>query len=78
MTILGFGATIAGMIGRPCKQSIKWFKRAINPADLAVLLAAGNGDSSEGWRELLAVYRHLYMLGYRQGMRPENIRLVTK
>jgi len=66
------------MKGRPCKQSIKWFKRAITPADLAVLLAAGAGDSSHGWRELLAVYRHLYMLGYRPGMRPENIQLVTK
>jgi hypothetical protein len=61
--------------GRPCKAAIRWFKREIAPADFAVLQAAGAGNTSDGWRELLAIYRHLWMLGWRPGMRPEHIRL---
>jgi hypothetical protein len=31
---------------------------------------------SRGFNEMLAVYAHLHMLGYRPGMRPQNIGLV--
>lgn len=78
MTILGFSARIVGMIGRPCKIDTVAFRRPLTPVARAVLLAAGAGDLSQGWHEILAIYQHLHALGYRPGMRPENIRLVKK
>jgi hypothetical protein len=53
------------------------FRRRLSPADRAVLLAAGAGNITVGFHELLAVYRHLYDMGYRPGMRPENLAVVT-
>lgn len=65
-------------IGRPCKTDTKEFRRPLSPLARAVLLAAGRGDLSRGWNELLALYQHLHAIGYRPGMRPENVALVRK
>jgi len=66
------------MKGRPCKINTVDFRRTLTPVARAVLLAAGSGDLSQGWNEILSVYQHLHTLGYRPGMRPENISLVRK
>jgi hypothetical protein len=65
-------------MGRPCKRDTKQFRRPLTPLARAVLLAAGRGDLSQGWNEILAVYQHLHGIGYRPGMRPEDIILVKK
>jgi hypothetical protein len=69
---------MARMKGRPCKIDTVAFRRPLTPLARAVLLAAGSGDLSQGWHEILAIYQHLHTLGYRPGMRPENIALVKK
>ena len=53
------------------------FRRQLSDADRAILLAAGRGDITVGFRELLSIYRHLYDCGFRPGMRPENLAVVT-
>ena len=72
-------ARIVGMrMGRPSSPDTTFFRRVLSHQDRAVLLALGNGDLSDGWREMLALGQHVYMLGYRQGMRPENIKIIPK
>ncbi len=63
-------------MARPKTYTVQ-FRRRLSPADRAVLLAAGAGDITVGFHELLAVYRHLWMLGWRPGMNPENLVVVT-
>ncbi len=54
--------------GRPASPNAKYFQRQIDEGQRAVLLAAGNGDMSAGWLEVLDAYQELYQLGYRPGM----------
>ena len=61
---------------RPCKPDTLFFKRRLQPAQRSIIRAAGAGDLSRGFNELLAIYAHLHMIGYRPGMRPQNIGLV--
>jgi hypothetical protein len=52
---------------RHCSPNTKYFQRVLSPADRAVLLAAGAGDLSNGFREILAVYVALWNAGLRPG-----------
>lgn len=58
---------------RPCRTDTVQFRRKLTSAQRAVILAAGNGDMTLGFQELLAVYGHLHALGYRPGMPPSAI-----
>ncbi len=60
-------------LGRPANPRAKVFQRHIDDGQRAVLLAAGNGDMSAGWLEVLDVYQHLYSLGFRPGMGHERL-----
>jgi len=62
-------------MGRPCKTTTIAFRRPLTPVSRAILLAAGCGNLSAGWHEVLAVYQHLWALGWRPGMRPENLKV---
>ena len=62
---------------RPCKLDTVQFRRKLTPAQRAVILAAGKGDMTVGFQELLAIYGHLHAIGYRPGMKPDSIGLVT-
>jgi hypothetical protein len=64
-------------MGRPCKPDTRYFKRELTPAQRAIIRAAGAGDLSCGFQELLAVYAHLHAQGFRHGMRPDSIRFVS-
>ena len=55
-------------MGRPASPNAKVLHRKLDDSQRAVLLAAGNGDISAGWLEVLDAYQHLYNLGYRPGM----------
>ena len=61
---------------RPCKPDTKQFLRPLSDAQRAILLAAGAGDITRGWHELLDVYAHLYAQGFRPGMMPDRIRFL--
>ena len=62
---------------RPCRPDTRFFKRELTPAQRAILRAAGAGDITRGWHELLDVYAHLYAQGFRPGMMPDKIRFVS-
>lgn len=58
---------------RPCKLDTVQFRRKLTPAQRAIILAAGAGDMTRGFQELLAIYGHLHAIGYRPGMPPSSI-----
>jgi hypothetical protein len=58
---------------RPCKPDTVQFRRKLTPAQRAIIRTAGAGDLTRGFDELMAIYSHLYALGYRPGMPPSSI-----
>ena len=58
---------------RPCKLDTVNLFRRISDDERAVLLAAGAGDLSEGFRNLLAIYTVLHNQGFRPGDSLERI-----
>ena len=52
---------------RPCKIDTVNFFRRIDDQERAILLAAGGGDISRGFRDLLAIYATLHNHGFRPG-----------
>lgn len=49
--------------GRPASIRTRKFCRYLTPADAQILAAAGAGDISAGFRNLLALYQEVYELG---------------
>jgi hypothetical protein len=72
----GYIVHMTHKMARPCKPDTIWFKRELRPAQRAVIRAAGAGDLSQGFEELIAIYGHLYAMGFRPGMTPDKIRFV--
>ena len=62
---------------RPCKLDTVNFFRRISDGERAVLLAAGAGDLSEGFRNLLAIYTVLHNQGFRPGDSLERISILA-
>ena len=52
---------------RPCSPHTRFFSRSLSDAQRAILLAAGDGDISIGFREVLLAYAALWNAGYRPG-----------
>lgn len=50
---------------RPCKVDTVQFRRRLNDQERAILLAAGAGCLTRGFRNMLDVYAALHNLGYR-------------
>jgi hypothetical protein len=63
---------------RPCKLDTVNFFRRIKDDERAILLAAGAGDLSEGFRNLLAIYAALHNAGFRPGDNIEDLLIVAK
>ena len=63
-------------VGRPAEPTVRYFQRRLGDAERSVLLAAGNGDMSAGFLEVLDAYRHFYNLGLRPDMALESVTLV--
>ena len=62
---------------RPCKLDTVNFFRRLKDDERAVLLAAGAGDLSEGFRNLLAIYTALHNAGFRPGDSFERISILA-
>ena len=62
-------------LGRPANPNVKHFQRKLGPAERATLLAAGQGDMSAGFLEVIDAYRHFYNLGLRPSMALESVSL---
>jgi hypothetical protein len=62
---------------RPCKLDTVNFFRRLKDDERAVLLAAGAGDLSEGFRNLLAIYTVLHNAGFRPGDKIEDLLIVA-
>jgi len=54
-------------MARPCKIDTVEFQRKLNDQDRAILLTAGAGDLTRGFRELLSIYTVLHNAGFRPG-----------
>jgi hypothetical protein len=52
---------------RPCKIDTVEFQRKLTDQDRAVLLTAGAGDLTRGFKELLSIYTVLHNAGFRPG-----------
>jgi hypothetical protein len=51
--------------GRPASIRTRNFKRRLSDSDAAILAAAGNGDVSAGFHNLLSIYQFLYSHGIK-------------
>ena len=56
-----------GVMARPCKIDTVNFFRRLKDDERAILLAAGAGDLSQGFRDMLAIYAVLHNAGFRPG-----------
>ena len=54
--------------GMPEKLSAQNFNRRICPAEVQILTEAGFGSKTDGFRNILSLYRDLHNLGYRCDM----------
>jgi hypothetical protein len=58
---------------RPCKLDTVEFQRKLTDQDRAVLLTAGQGDLTRGFKELLSIYTALHNAGFRPGDNVEDM-----
>lgn len=63
------------MVGK-ATQTVKYFQRTLGNAERAILLAAGSGDISAGFLEVIDTYRHFYNLGLRPNTPLESVILI--
>jgi hypothetical protein len=63
--------------GRKPKPDVVYFQRKLGDAERAILLAAGQGDTSIGFMEVLDAYRYFYNLGLRPGMNLNSMKIVA-
>lgn len=50
--------------GRPASIKTRHFRRFISDSEAAILANAGAGDMSQGFKNVLDIYRALYLRGY--------------
>jgi hypothetical protein len=64
-------------MSRPPKVDTIQFRRKLDNPKLQILLAAGQGNISQGFENLLTLYHYLHGIGYRTDSPLETIGLVT-
>ena len=62
-------------MGRPADSRTTYFQRKLGEAERRILLAAGEGNMSKGFQEILDAYGHFYNLGLRPWMRLDGATL---
>jgi hypothetical protein len=56
------------MAGRPASANTKHFRRILAAPETAILAMAGDGDISQGFKNILDIYRALALRGYTPDM----------
>lgn len=64
-------------MARPPKADTVQFRRKLDNPKLQILLSAGQGNISQGFENLLALYHHLHSIGYRTEDSLDTIGFVT-
>ena len=64
-------------MSRPPKVDTVQFRRKLDNPKLQILLSAGQGNISQGFENLMALYQYLHGIGYRTDSPLETIGLVT-
>ena len=59
---------MAGRNGRPPSINSRWFYRELTMPDKLILACAGDGNISDGFRNVLDAYQILWTCGYRPEM----------
>ena len=52
-------------MARPCKIDTVEFQRKLSDVDRAILLTAGAGDLTRGFKNMLSIYAALHNAGFR-------------
>jgi hypothetical protein len=55
-------------VGMPERMEAQHFNRRISATEALILATAGDGSKTEGFRNLLCLYRELHNIGYRCSM----------
>ena len=64
-------------MARPPKIDTVQFRRKLDSPKRNILLAAGKGNITKGFENLLSLYQYLHGIGYRMDRPLETIGLVT-
>jgi len=64
-------------MARPPKIDTIQFRRKLDNPKRQILLTVGQGNISQGFENLLALYQHLHSLGYRIDEPFDRLGLVT-
>jgi hypothetical protein len=63
------------MAGRPSSPQTRNFLRRLSDPQRMILLAAGNGDLSKGFENVLDLYQYAHNEGYRSGMELNSLQI---
>ena len=65
MPIKGYKRASGRSVGMPQVMTAQNFNRRISAEEALILATAGSGSKTEGFRNLLSMYRKLHNIGYR-------------
>jgi len=64
----GYKRQAGRSVGMPERMEAQNFNRRISANEALILATAGDGSKTEGFRNLLCLYRELHNIGYRCSM----------
>jgi hypothetical protein len=62
-------------MGRPSNPSTKYFQRTLSNPQRMILLAAGNGNLSRGFENVLSLYQYAHNKGFRPDMGMDSLNI---
>jgi hypothetical protein len=62
-------------MGRPSSPNTKYFQRTLSSPQKQIMLAAGEGNLSRGFENLLSLYQHVHNLGFRPTMELSSLNI---
>jgi len=64
----GYKRQAGRSVGMPERMEAQNFNRRISANEALILVTAGDGSKTDGFRNLLCLYRELHNIGYRCSM----------
>jgi len=62
-------------MGRPSNPQTKYFQRTLSNPQRMILLAAGNGNLSRGFENVLSLYQYAHNKGFRPEMEMSSLNI---